>query len=726
MAEGKYDQADEDLLKILQEQEASSVGFNSDSIATEQIEAFKRYMGEPYGDEETGRSQVVTREGFETVEWLRPDISRMFGASGKAVEIEPWAEGSEKAANDATDFLNQVFFEQQDGHAIVDTMFTDGAIQKIGVCGVFWQEAEMAEPEEYEGLNLQQAQELDEHPQYDTLDIKQQDPDPDPSQPPDPMAPGAQLFNMKVQKVKLSARPYVKNIAAEDFRISPRAVDLDNVPYCGHIDRTTKSELKLLFPDKVQDIDDYADASREGMEQDERRQARFSDEDGRTSAFPSSEDDGDVILHTEYVYYDLDKDDYAELIEVKRLDGCILSRQPVEENPYAAWSPIRIPHKLIGLSLIDITKDIQRTNTLMLRAAIDATLQSVAPRMLVHKKYVSLPDLLTIRPGALVRVEGDIPSVQAAVAPLTMPDVAPAALQMMERMDQAAEVRSGITRHSQGIDPDSLNKTATGMKLMQNAASIRKEMTARNFASGLEMMFRKFFRLLVRQSKRQIEEAATAGKKAPANPKLRVGREWVTFTPSTWDEEAKVRVHVGQGTGDRETQVGQLTMLLAQQKEIVAQYGIDNPIATPEKLHNTISDIGRVMGFRSMDRYFTDPTTLSPQDMQKMMAPKPSPEMQKIQAQTQADQAKLAADGQNNQAQLAQSAAQQQQDMQLKRDQMEGEFRLKREQMAAEFALRREIEMAKIAAGAYAPAPLAANANNVSIPNNVRMGGEPG
>lgn len=707
-----------ELLEELKRQESNAVGYDSDEIAAQQIEAFERYTGQAYGDEQVGRSQVHTREVFETIEWLRPDIARMFGSGGKAVEIEPWEKGSEQQAEAATDFLNLTFFEQQDGHAIVDSFFFDGALQKMGIVGVFWEEPKLYEPEEYSGLDMMQAQGLAEDPNMDVLEAE-------PEEGADPeMGP----FRMKTQRVKMQARPYVLNIAPEDFRIHPRATSLDDASYCGHITRTTKSELKLLFPDKHEEIEEYADAGRRGVEDDERRQARFFDEDGQQgSAFPNRDEDDDVILHTEYIYHDKDDDDYDELIEVKRLDGCILSCEPVEENPYAAWSPIRIPHKLIGLSIADITKDIQRTQTVLMRSALDATYQAVAPRIIANEKSVNLADLLTVRPGGVIRVKEGT-DVRTAIQPITIPDVAPAALQMMEYVSQMAEARSGVTRHSQGMDPDSLNKTATGIKLMQNAASVRKEMVARNFASGLEMMFRKFYRLLVTQTRKAAEGAQAEGKKPPAEPNLRVGKQWVTFTPSSWSEEAKVRVHVGQGTGDREAQIGQLMMLLGLQREVVANYGISNPVVTPKHLHHSIEQIGKVMGFRLMDPFFADPSTVDPQAMQQLMAPKPSPEMAKVEAQTKADQAKLAADQQADQVKGAMDMQKMEREFALKQQQMIGEFELKKWQITQEMQLKREIESQKVARGFYdKPDPVAgAKPNGNGGGSSVHMGGEPG
>lgn len=676
-----------DLLAELHKQADNAVGYESDPINADQINALERYLGQPYGDEVTGRSAVVTREVFETIEWLRPDMARMFASGGRAVEIEPWEQGSEEEAENATDFLNHSFFERQDGARIIDSFFFDGAVQKLGVVGVYWQDATLDDPQDYDGLDEMQARDLASDDSVDVLDVQMS---------------GDQIA-MTIQRVREQAKPYVEVIAPEDFRVAPRTTDLDEARYSGRVVRTTISELKLLFPDKTKEIEEYGDASRETLEMDERRAARFWDEE--TLEATGRDEDDDVILMEEYLYYDLDGDGYAELIEVKRLEDCILSAQPVEEHPFAAWTPISIPHKLYGLSIADVSQDIQRSKTVLLRAALDATYQAVAPRVVAIESQVNLADLLTVRPGQVIRAKEGARSASDVVHPLVTPNLAPAALQMMEWIDQAAEARTGVTRHAQGLDPDSLNKTATGIRLMQNAASARKEMIARNLASGLEKMFRKYFRLLVRNQQR------------PQN--VRIGKQWKTYTPSTWDAEARVRVHVGHGTGDRETQVGQLMMLLQLQEKVVALLGVANPVVTPKHMHRTMEHITRVMGFRNEDQFFADPAQLSQEQSQQMMQPPTNPELEKAKMQMQVKQIELQADQQSARQQAAIDQQNMDREFALKREQLDRELALKREQMIAELELERQLKMTEIGVG------VRTNGSSISS-DPVRIGGAPG
>ena len=105
------------------------------------------------------------------------------------------------------------------------------------------------------------------------------------------------------------------------------------------------------------------------------------------------------------------------------------------------------------------------------------------------------------------------------------------------------------------------------------------------------MMFRKVYRLVVKMT--DGPRSIHAGK-----------GEFKSYDPSQWPAEAKIKVHVGNGSGDRETQLGQLQMILGMQREWFANFGPQNPIVGVEQLHNTAEDMLRVMGHRSADAYF--------------------------------------------------------------------------------------------------------------------------
>lgn len=710
-----------ELLEILKREERSSVGYESDQIYNDQINAFKRYIGENYGDEQPGRSSVHDRTVFETIEWLRPDLERVFVAGGSAATIEPWAPDTAEQAEDASDYLNHLFTEEMDGGKIVDTLAFDGLLQKRGVGAVYWRDAELGEPQQVQADQMMMMQLESQGVQI--LEV----------QPIDEMS-----AMVTYQPIARQANPEVKCIAPEDFRIASRSTSLERPRYCGHLERHMKSDLKAEFPEQADLIEEFGMSNDESADIDERRAQRFWDEDEMYNQEPNASDETEEVrLYREYIYHDKDGDGYAELLEVFRLDGVILTCEPVDDNPYFSWTPIPIPHRWFGLSVYDIAEDIQKIKTTLLRGALDSVYLSVAPRQVANKN-VNLSDLLTVRPGAIIRTNSTN-AVGQDVMPLVTPDLSGSALQMMEAIDQQSERRTGVNRNAQGMDPDALNKTATGIKLMQNAASIRKEQIARNLGRGLEMMFRKIYRLVVKMT--DGPRSIHAGK-----------GEFKQYDPSQWPSEAKIKVHVGNGSGDRETQLNQLGMIASMQKEVIANYGLGNPFVTPVHYHNTIEDMLRVMGQRGADSYFEDPAKIqqeNPELYQQMMQPKPDPKAQEAQAKMQMEQQKLQMGMQADQAKAQQQAALDQQkaqqdamleqqkleqdaanremEMELKREQIAAEMELKREQLIAELALKREQMAAELDLKREIARMGAVNGSaNGAATSGVHVGGEPG
>ncbi|WP_287994347.1 hypothetical protein [Acidiphilium sp.] len=701
--------AEEDLLLLLQQEEDLSAGFQSDQIQEDQIQAFERYLGLPYGDEVAGRSQVQDRYIFETIEWLRPDLVRVFASGGNSVIVDPWDDGTEDAAQDATDYLNRYFFQEMKGRQIVDALAFDGLLQKRGTGAVYWQEEELGEPEQaevdrvqfdllqQEGVHFLEVAPIPEPPQVVT----------DESGAMQQVQPPTQRASVTFQRVVKRAGPKVFVIAPEDFRIAARTTSLERPRYCGHYERVTKSDLLEEFPDKTDLIEEYASSSVEAIDLDERRAARFWDEDDYHNAAPAGDHEGaEILLRREYVYYDRDGDGFAELLEVCRLQDCILRVTEVDDNPYFSWTPIPIPHRWFGLSIYDIGKDIQKANTTLWRGGLDSVYLSLVPRVMANQDKVNLSDLLTVKPGAVVRVKAIANEpVGSQVVPLVTPDMSGSAMNMMEWQRQTGESRSGVTRNAQGMDPDALNKTASGIRLMQNAASLRKEQYARNLGEGLEVMFQKMYRLVTRHLTKPV--------------KLHLGKgRFKEYLPSNWAPEAKIWVHVGNGSGDRETQLGQLMAMQAGQKEFIAAFGKGNPIVTPQKLHNLQEDIGRVMGMRTIDQYFTDPATLDPEQLKQLTAPPPDPAAAKQQADAQKQQLEIQTREETRRKQAELDHQYRMEQLALERWKLEQEYAMRRQQAAAEIELKAETIDKELAMRAATSA--------ASTVSQVELGGDPG
>jgi hypothetical protein len=240
---------------------------------------------------------------------------------------------------------------------------------------------------------------------------------------------------------------------------------------------------------------------------------------------------------------------------------------------------------------------------------------------------------------------------------------------LMEYMKGFNEDSTGWTRYNQGSDGDTLNHTATGMNIVTNRADMRLDLMARNLARGFADLFNMMLKLVCQY---QDKEAV-----------VRLRGKWVSVDPRTWKNGFAVTINVGLGTGNRDQQVKQLMALLMEQKQ-----GMQIGIATPENIYNSEIELVKALGFKSADKFWSDPQKNPPPQQ-------PNPEMLKIQAQSQADQQKLQAQDQQHQREMHQKMqlaqfTQQAQDAQTQhQNELQAERERMKMQMDAELAMQK-------------------------------------
>lgn len=670
------------LLRALQAEESWSNSYLRAELSEAHISAMKRYYGDEYGDEVEGLSRVTTREVYETIEWLRPDLKRVFVSGERVCEFEGVNEQGDQYADQASDYVNFLFLIDNPGERVLDEFIFDGLLHRRGVIAAEWKEAEYTPAQETSGLNTMQAQQLLQMHQQGQIQIVAQDVE---EGPPDEAHPDGAFYSFKIKNLTNDAKPEIFTIAPEDFRIAARSVDLKTARYCGDIIRMMKGEAKAKWPDFEEEIDSHQGES-STFSVDDRRAERFRDVEGWDSTSISRHDDGEaaeVEIQREYIRYDLDDDGYPELIRCYRLGSTLLEYEEVDEHIYSSWTPIPIPHRFYGLSIADEAADLQRTKTVLLRSMLNSVYLSNAPRM-VAKEGVNLDDLLNVTPGAVIR-DNSAPGVQG-VTPLMTPDLSGSSLQAMQWVDKILVSRTGVTREAQGMDPDILHDTARGVELMQNAQSVRKEEIARNLADGLQDFFAKLYRLV---HKHQNVPRA-----------VKIAGKWDSIDPRGWEAQMRCTVSVGLGTGAREKQLMMLGILQGDQAAAVANFGPQNPSVSPMELYNMVAEKCRVLGFKSPDRFFKRP--IDPKTGQPWMPqPQPSPEQQKLQAQVQEGQARLQLDAQKaqqdmqvkqfeTQAKAGSDAQKATMDAEIAKMKAEGELQLQLQKMQAEMAIKRE------------------------------------
>ena len=73
--------SDEELVSIIESHRRNSLGDESSDLSSERAEAMNRYHGKPYGDEQDGRSQVVSKDLADTVGWMMPAVIKVLSKS---------------------------------------------------------------------------------------------------------------------------------------------------------------------------------------------------------------------------------------------------------------------------------------------------------------------------------------------------------------------------------------------------------------------------------------------------------------------------------------------------------------------------------------------------------------------------------------------------------------------------------------------------------------------
>lgn len=676
--------SERELIAIVDNELNNALGKMDTKMSNQRLQAMKYYLGDLVGNlappEAEGRSKIVSMDVADTVEWILPSLIRIFLSGDDAVEFSPRKPQDEQGASQSTSWANYVFYTQNEGFIILHDWFKDALLQKLGVIKTWWDDSKDITTEEYEGLSIE---ELTLMVQDGTVEVISQ------TQRLDDVS-GTPLYDVKVKRTIKSAHICIENVPPEEFLFSRKARTPGRIFSCHHRVLRTVTELREMGyknTDDLSDDDSGAEFSQESIE-------RESDVNefvyGSQFMQPADETMRFVWITESYLQVDWNGDGLAEWRKVVKSGKVLLENDEIIEHPFSMLTPIKMPHMLVGRSIADMLMDLQDIKTAIMRQFIDNMYLQNNPRHVVDEtKSVNIDDLLDNRVGGIIRTK----SIDGVKALETAP-LSPFTFNLLEYLDQVKEGRTGVNSTFQGLDADTLNKTATGVNKLVNAAESRIEMIARIFAeTGVKDLFRKILRL---SSQYQKEQQV-----------IRLRGKFVNVDPRAWKTQYDLITNVGLGTGNKDTAAAKCMGVLNLQEKII-QGGL--PIAGPKQVYNAVSAFAKNSGFKNPDEYFIDPDSEEGQKMAQQQAQKPNPEMAKVQGQMQLEQAKMQSDAQLKQQELQndlhkqQAEAQAEQarltaqaqvdtnqahlDAQLETQKQEGEFNLKLRmaQMEAELA----------------------------------------
>ena len=590
---------DEFKLKAMISQEIdNSLGYYGGKLTEQRRKFLEYYLGEPYGNEVEGRSQVTSQDTLEVVESVLPSLMRIFTAGESIVEFVPVGPEDVEAAEQATDYCNHILMKDNPGFMTLHTWFKDALIQKNGFVKVFWNEAVEEKKETYENLTEIEYQSLlaDEDVEIisKTENLEEEEIMDDMGM---PMMSQRIYYDCEVRRKKNVGKVQIENVPPEEMLISRDAKDIQTADFIAH--RVTKTRSQLIREGFDRDVVMDLPAFDEQVYNEEKTSRRIYDDQAPYEQDSSDPTMAEVQVTECYMRVDYDGDDIGELrkITVAGQGYEILDNVEIDHIPFATLTPIPMPHRFFGLSLTDLTADLQLIKTTVLRQTLDNMYLQNNARTIVTDGQVNLDDLLTSRPGGIVRVKSP-----NAVQPFPTPNFLNQGLSMMEKIDQIKEQRTGVSRTQMGADPDLIQKshtTATSVNALMNAATQRIEMIARVFAeTGIRDMFKLIYANVVK-----YQEAERI---------IRLRGKYVPVDPRSWVSNMDLTITVGLGSSDTQQRAAALAQILALQEKIIQAGGMGT-IVDMGKIYNTISKIVEVSGYKSPELFFNNPANIPPQ-----------------------------------------------------------------------------------------------------------------
>lgn len=599
----------------------------------------KFYEAKPFGNEVTGRSQIVLPDVQETIDYMAVSVLRTFVSGDRVVEFEATDEADEQSTDEATAAIGYNFMRQQDGYRILHDWCVSGLLERYGVAKtmvtteekVVRETVTISDPVELEGLEgeIEESQELPE---------------------------GGWAVSLKRT---IRAKKFIDvAVPASEFRASPNARHEDDADYLAHTPVKTRSELVDMGFDREQvySLPAYSKLP------DHRDGEHW--EDPESSAALQQ-----VLYCEEYARVDVDGDGIAERIKVCRVEGEILryavpyanggelAIETIEDQPFSVFCPFPRPHRLVGWSLADKVMDIQLARSTVARQLFDGMYNANMPRPVVDETQLgdnTIDDLLSPIAGAPIRVRGGAASVQPYQ---TAFDVGKS-MSVLEWMSREGQARSGAVRSAQVLDPNTLNdQSATEFAGNRDDAQMKQEFIARNLAEAFSRLMAKKYRLMRSEGK-------------PF--RIKIDGKYKMVDPRQWPEDVNVSIRVGLGTGSKDKRI-QARMTLA---PILAE-GFQNKQVSPKHIYHAVDGLVRDLDIGTGDDFWIDPD--SPEAQAEQKGEGPSPEQIEAQGKVQVEQQKL-------ELETAKAEAKQQTDAQIAAAKIE----LMREEAAAKLQLERE------------------------------------
>ena len=667
---------DDQVLTYCDQLISDAVDYDISEISQQRANALSYYFGDPLGNEQEGKSQVVSRDVQETVDWIMPSLMKIYTSGDSVVQFQPQTAEDVPQAEQETEYVNYLFMRRNDGFTIMHDWFQDALMMKNGVVKVYVDEDHQDQFDYFTGLDEDMITEILADPKVELLAQTDN---------------GDGTYDIKIKTENTRREIKVCNVPPEEFIIDREAKSLKDAAIVGHRPSVTRSDLKEMgVPDsKLDELQydtyDRTDSSPEALVRD----AFDGTGDSGYSAGVKSEANRKTRLNDVYIKLDVNGDGIAELRHVMYVGDYIILNEEADCTPFANICAHKIAHKFFGMSIYDKIKDIQEIRSVLMRNILDNIYTTNNGRYAVIEGQVNLDDLLTNQSGGVVRQK-----THGSITPLETPQLSGDVYNMLDRLEADRGKRTGVTDRSRGLDSNTLhsNQAASSVSQLMTAAEQQIDLIARMIGeTGIKHLFQLLHDFAI---KYQDQEEV-----------FQLRGQFVRVNPASWRQRYDLSIQVGIGNMNKDQQLMHLMRMFDMAQNVVNNGGL-GVLVSEKNLYNILKELTQNAGYKDVSRYWTDPDSPEAKAAKKAAeeaASKPTPEDIKAENDRLRAQAEAAAKQADAQVRLAEVEVKKQElalrnrEMSLKEEELalererfqwerardEAEFHLEQSQMRA-------------------------------------------
>ena len=537
----------------------------------------------------TNISDVTASDFHDTVEWALPSLTKVFFGNEDICKLQGVnSEQDEKAAQVHGELIKYQLERCNDGFLIFYDWIKNSLIDNLGIVKCYWEREQTVETKRLV-VTGEQLLQMQTNPKFNILSVEQVAPD---------------ILNIEYEEVTniTKNQPKLEVIPPSEFRFSPEAKSLEDVAFVAHrkivnLDYLRRREQEGVFQniDKVLESDgNEGSIKRTEYETDLNPRAydKINDQDVESAK-------KEFLLYECYIKTDVNNDGMLEDVIVTMVGkdhGTIvrLEENTMGRHPFFTISPIRDTLRLFpkrGIS--DLVSELQDLNTALLKQIIYNIATNNDKQAFVNIDMLVDPNEFTDGKKA-VRVNGN---PREAVQWSPIEPLQPQVFQFLEYMNTMKENRTGITRYNQGMDANSLNKTATGITQIMNASNQRLELIARIFA---ETGVKQLFRHMIKMNQMFITDETC----------IRITDKPKPIYPEDLEGTIDITVNVGVVAGSKQQQAQAMQLLLGMYPQLV-----EAGIADVSHVSYAFGRLVEALGYKNVSDFVFPPEIIKQAEM---------------------------------------------------------------------------------------------------------------